>query len=42
MAIQAIEVSMSFKIVKVLDKSTIDSEISIDFEIIKRIQMFSE
>ena len=38
---QAIEVSVLFKTVKELDISTNDSDISIDFEIIKMIQMFS-
>ena len=38
---QAIEVSVPFKIVKELDISTNDSDISIDFEIIKMIHVFS-
>lgn len=42
MAIQAIEVSTPFNTVNVLDKRTIVSDISIDFEIISITQMFSE
>jgi len=38
---QAIEVSVPFKTVKELDRSTNDSDISIDFEIIKMIHVFS-
>jgi len=38
---QAIEVSVPFKTVKELDISTNDSDISIDFEIIKMIHVFS-
>ena len=37
----AIEVSVPFKIVKELDRNTKDSDISIDFEIIKMIHVFS-
>ena len=39
---QAIEVSVPFKTVKELDRSTKDSDSSTDFEIIKMTQMFSE
>ena len=42
MAIQAIDVDAPFKIVAVLDKYTMVSETSIDFEIIKMTPMFSE
>jgi len=37
----AIEVSVPFKTVKELDRSTNDLDISIDFEIIKMIHVFS-
>ena len=38
---QAVEVNTPFKTVKLLDKRTIVSDISMDFEIIKTIHMFS-